>query len=91
MRSREGGGMSSDGRRRTESSKRFEGAGGRELAEDERDELEKLIRGLVAERDAVKECMGWCVSRASSSSEIVDTITQVIAVPTRASNPSKPC
>jgi len=53
---------------------------GRELTEDERDDLEDMLRSLVVERASIKECMGFCISKAAASGEIVETITEALSL-----------
>jgi len=54
--------------------------GGRELSEEERDELEDLLRAMVVERQVIADGMGWCVARSTASSEIVETITEALTL-----------
>ncbi len=39
-----------------------------------------MLRGLLVERQRIKECMGFCISKAAASSEIVETITEALTL-----------
>ena len=56
-------------------------AGQRELTDPERDELEDMLRGLTADRQRIKDCMGFCVGKAAASVEIGETITEALTLP----------
>ena len=56
-------------------------AGQRELTDPERDELEDMLRGLTADRQRIKDCMGFCVGNAAASVEISETITEALTLP----------
>ena len=52
----------------------------RELTEEERDDLEDLLRGMVVERSTIKEGMGFCISKASSAAEISQTLAESLTL-----------
>jgi hypothetical protein len=54
--------------------------GSKELTEEERDELEDLLRGMVFERKTIREGMGFCITRSSSAIEIVQTISEALTL-----------
>lgn len=54
--------------------------GERDLIEDERDEIEQMLRTLSVEREPIRHCMGWCITRAAASDEIVETIAESLTL-----------
>ena len=40
-----------------------------------------MLRGLTADRQRIKDCMGFCVSKAAASVEIGETITEALTLP----------
>mmetsp|Transcript_11620 Transcript_11620/g.26100 ORF Transcript_11620/g.26100 Transcript_11620/m.26100 type:complete len:390 (+) Transcript_11620:1-1170(+) len=39
-----------------------------------------MLRGLLVERQKIKECMGFCISKAAASAEIVETVTEALTL-----------
>ena len=39
-----------------------------------------MLRGLLGERQSIKECMGWCIERSAASEEIVETVTESLTL-----------
>jgi hypothetical protein len=54
--------------------------GEKELTEEERDELEDLLRGMVVERKTIREGMAFCISRSSSALEIAQTLSEALTL-----------
>lgn len=54
--------------------------GEKELTEEERDELEDLLRGMVVERKTIREGMGFCIARSSSAVEIAQTLSEALTL-----------
>ena len=40
-----------------------------------------MLRGLTADRQRIKDCMGFCVGNAAASVEICETITEALTLP----------
>ena len=59
---------------------RLDRNGERDLSERERDALEALLRGLTIEKSHIREAMGWCISRAAASDEIVETLAEALTL-----------
>ena len=43
-------------------------------------QLQPSPRRLQVERQKIKECMGFCISKAAASAEIVETITESLTI-----------
>ena len=64
--------------------KEGKGSGGAAVAfamsDGEQEELQGMLRSLVAERGKVREAMGWCITRSQYAADIVETVTEALTI-----------
>jgi len=56
------------------------GPGEKELSEEERDQLEDMLRGMVIERKTIRDGMGFCIERSESALEIAQTLSEALTL-----------
>ena len=50
------------------------------LSESQRDKLEDFLRNLTPQKDKIADAMIWCIEHAESAEEIIDCITESLAI-----------
>ena len=50
------------------------------MSDGEHEELQGMLRSLVAERGKVREAMGWCITRSQYAADIVETVTEALTI-----------